>query len=136
MEKITIKTTVQVPADKAWELWTTPEHICRWNAASDDWHTTWAENNLHIEGTFCTRMEAKDGSAGFDFEGVYDDLILHKLLSYTIVDGRKVTVQFDNKGDATEIIEIFEPEQLHDPELQKEGWQSILNNFKSYAESV
>lgn len=135
-EKITIKATVNVNVKKVWEYWTEPECIKRWNTASEDWHTTIAENDLRVGGKFLSRMEAKDGSFGFDFGGVYDEVELHKLISYTLGDERKVRIIFEENGNKTEITEIFEAESENSVELQKNGWQSILDNFRKYSEEA
>ncbi|NBW34911.1 MAG: polyketide cyclase [Cytophagia bacterium] len=132
---ITIKTLVNANTEKVWQYWTSPEHIVKWNAASDDWHTTRATNDLRTGGKFTSRMEAKDGSFGFDFEGVYETVIPHKQLSYAMSDGRKVEVTFTPKGSAVEVIEIFDAEQTNDIDMQRAGWQAILDNFKKYTES-
>ncbi len=132
---ITVETTINAPVDQVWNFWTIPEHIVRWNNASDDWHTPYSENDLQIGGTFLTRMEAKDGSLGFDFTGHYIDVKVHELLVYVIDDGRKVHINFTPAGNSTTIVESFEAEDVYSPELQKSGWQSILDNFKKYAES-
>ncbi|MDQ3073937.1 MAG: SRPBCC family protein [Bacteroidota bacterium] len=131
---ITVETTVKAPAEKAWELWTTPEHIKEWNAASDDWHTTRTENDLRPGGKFSSRMEAKDGSFGFDFEGVYNEVKPHERIAYTLGDGRKVKITFNGKGNETKVVETFDPESTNTIELQRGGWQAILDNFKKYAE--
>lgn len=133
--KITVETTIQLPAEKVWELWTAPEHITNWNFASDDWQCPHAENDLRPGGQFSSRMEAIDGSMGFDFSGVYDEVDPYQLIAYTMDDGRKVTIRFLEDGDETKIIETFESENTHTAGEQKKGWQSILNNFRSYAES-
>jgi len=132
---ITVSAIVNAPIGKVWEYWTTPENIIEWNSASEDWHTPRAENDLRVGGKFFSRMEAKDGSFGFDFGGVYDGVIEHKLISYTMGDGRKVEVNFLDEGDATKIIETFEAESANSFEQQKGGWQAILDNFKRYTES-
>jgi uncharacterized protein YndB with AHSA1/START domain len=134
-ETITVETLVNAPVEKVWEFWTKPEHITKWNAASDDWHTTRAENNLRIGGKFLSRMEAKDGSFGFDFEGIYTDVITHEKISYTLLDDRKVTITFTQTKNGVQIIETFEAETENTLELQKLGWQAILNNFKKYVEN-
>jgi len=134
-ETITVETLVNAPVEKVWEFWTKPEHITKWNAASDDWHTTRAENNLRIGGKFLSRMEAKDGSFGFDFEGIYTDVITHEKISYTLLDDRKVTITFSQTENGVQIIETFEAETENTLELQKLGWQAILNNFKKYVEN-
>ena len=131
---ISVQVTINTPIDLVWKSWTNPEDIVKWNNASDDWHTSKAENDLRKGGKFLSRMEAKDGSAGFDFSGVYTDVKHNKLIEYFIDDGRKVTVNFEDNGNETKITETFEAEETHSIELQKNGWQSILNNFKSYTE--
>ncbi len=132
---ITVNASVEAPVDKVWELWTTPEHIKNWNRATDDWHTTRAENDLRPGGKFVSRMEAKDGSMGFDFGGTYDAIDAKKLISYTLDDGRKVEINFSSEGNKTEIMESFEAENTNPVEMQQAGWQAILNQFKKYAES-
>lgn len=132
---ITVKTTVNAPVEKVWKLWSEPEHITKWNAASDDWHTPRAENDLRPGGAFIARMEAKDGSFGFDFGGVYDEVETHKLISYTLGDGRKVEVIFESKGNTTDVTETFEAESQNSIDMQRGGWQAILDNFKKYAEA-
>ncbi len=132
---ITVENTIQVPVEKVWELWTKPKHIMQWNNASDDWHTPHAENDLQPGGKFMSRMEAKDGSFGFDFGGVYNDVAENKYIDYTLGDGRNVKINFTANGDETKVVETFEAENMNSPEMQKDGWQAILNNFKKYAES-
>jgi len=134
-KKITIQATINASVEKVWKSWTSPEDIVKWNAASDDWHTTKAENDLKPGGKFSSRMEAKDGSFGFDFGGIYDNVIEKENIEYTIADGRKVSISFKNMGERTAIVETFDAEQINSPELQKQGWQAILNNFKKYTES-
>ncbi len=131
---ITISSTINAPVNKVWEYWTKPEHITQWSSASDDWHTPRAENDLRTGGSFLSRMEAKDGSFGFDFGGVYDEVDTHKKIAYTMGDGRKVKIAFLPNGNQTEIHEIFDPENENPIEMQQQGWQAILNNFKKYAE--
>lgn len=133
-KEVKISTTVQTPVDKLWEYWTEPRHITKWNYASEDWHCPYAENNLKEGGKFTYRMEAKDGSFGFDFGGIYDEVRWHEKIAYTLGDGRKVTTTFHDKGHATEVIVIFEAESSNPVEIQQQGWQAILNNFKKYAE--
>lgn len=133
---ITVKATVEVPVEKVWDLWNNPEHIVNWNFASEDWHCPKAENDLRVGGKLKSRMEAKDGSFGFDFEGIYDDVKLHERIAYTIGDGRKVTLDFKSNGASTTITEAFEAEGTNPVEMQRQGWQAILNNFKTYAEKV
>lgn len=132
---ITVTTVVHSTIEKVWYLWTDPKHIVFWNNASDDWHTPKAENDFRIGGKFIYTMAAKDGSSEFDFEGIYDEIVKHKLIAYHIVDGRNVKIEFKQIGDAVTIIESFDPESTNSRELQQSGWQSILDNFKSYAES-
>ena len=132
---ITIETTVKAPVEKVWKTWTSPEDIIKWNNASDDWHTTKSENDLRAGGKFLARMEAKDGSAGFDFGGIYDEVKTNELIEYTIGDGRKVKVIFSANGDQTKVTETFETENMHSSEMQRTGWQAILDNFKKYTES-
>ena len=134
-EKITVTTRVKAPLERVWEYWTAPEHIVNWNAASDDWHTPKAANDLRTNGRFSSRMEAKDGSMGFDFGGTYDEIKINELISYTMDDARKVTVTFSTNGKETQIIETFEAEDQNPVGMQREGWQAILDNFKTYAES-
>lgn len=132
---ITVETDVKAPIDKVWDYFTNPTHIIRWNNASDDWHSPKAENDLRVGGNFNYRMEAKDGSFGFDFGGVYDAVTENKYIEYTIGDGRKVKVSFDTTGDNTHVTENFEAENTHSFEMQKGGWQNILDNFKKYTEA-
>ena len=132
---ITVKTIVNAPVLKTWEYWTAPEHIEKWNYASNDWHTPHAENDLRVGGKFLSRMEAKDGSAGFDFEGIYDSIKENEYIEYTIADGRKVKITFNSKDQQTSISETFEAETTNPVELQRGGWQAILDNFKNYTES-
>ncbi len=132
---VTVKTTVEAPVKKVWELWTTPEHIKNWNKANEDWHTPRAENDLRAGGKFVSRMEAKDGSMGFDFGGTYHEIKAKELISYTLDDGRKVDIIFSSEGEQTKITETFEAENTNPVEMQREGWQAILDHFKKYAES-
>ena len=133
--QITVETTVNAPVEKAWNLWISPEAIVNWNNASDDWHTPKAEDDLRVGGRFDYRMEAKDGSFGFDFGAVYDEVKPHELIAYTLEDGRKVTVSFTGHESETKIEETFEAEGTHSIEMQQSGWQAILNNFKKYVEN-
>ena len=133
--KITVATTVNAPVEKTWNYWTEPEHIKQWNSASDDWHTPLAENDLHVGGRFLSRMEAKDKSFGFDFGGVYDDVRINEYIEYTLGDERKVQITFSGNGNETTVSETFEAEDTHSTELQRGGWQAILDNFKTYTES-
>lgn len=133
---ITIESVIHAPIKKVWKLWTDPKHIVNWNNASDDWHTPWAENDLRAGGKFVSRMEAKDGSMGFDFSGVYEKVELHKQIDSVLDDGRKVKVTFADNGNETLVVESFEAETENSPELQKTGWQAILDNFKKYVEAT
>src|SRR5687767_11022538 len=131
---ITVQSTVNAPVEKVWKYWTSPEHITKWNAASDDWHSPRAENDLRVGGKFSARMEAKDGSMGFDFAGVYDAVKTNELIEYTMSDGRKVSVKFSRNGNQTQVVETFDAEGMNSLELQRTGWQAILDNFKKYVE--
>ncbi|PKK37153.1 polyketide cyclase [Siphonobacter sp. SORGH_AS_0500] len=133
-EKITIETLINAPVEKVWKLWSEPEHIMQWNTASEDWHTTQATNDLRTSGTFSSRMEAKDGSFGFDFSGTYTEVIPQSLIAYVLGDERTVTITFSAKGDQTLVVETFDAETTNPVAMQQEGWQRILDNFKKYAE--
>ncbi|MEO7311764.1 MAG: SRPBCC family protein [Chitinophagaceae bacterium] len=132
---ITVATTVNAPVAKVWDYWTKPEHIMKWNSASDDWHTPKAANDLRPGGSFSARMEAKDGSFGFDFGGIYDVVTEHEYITYTLGDTRRVEITFSTEGDATEVVESFEAEGSNPIEMQQFGWQSIMDNFKKYTET-
>jgi uncharacterized protein YndB with AHSA1/START domain len=132
---INIETVVHASPEKVWEMWSNPEHIVQWNNATSDWHTTRAENDLREGGTFLSRLEAKDGSSGFDFTGKYDKVVYPKEIYYTMDDGRRVEIRFIPKGISTVVFESFEAEDLNSPEIQESGWKSILDNFKLYVES-
>jgi len=131
---ITVKVKIEKSIEKVWKCWTSPDDITNWNYASDDWHTTKAENDLRNGGSFSSRMEAKDGSMGFDFGGIYNNVVENKLIESTLGDDRKVKVEFVSNGISTEIVESFEAESLNSIELQRVGWQAILDNFKKYCE--
>lgn len=131
---ISVETIVHAPVERVWEYWTEPQHITKWSFASDDWHAPNAENDLRVGGKFLTRLEAKDGSFGFDFNGVYDEIEINELISFTLGDGRKVTVTFIAQENNTKVIEAFEAEETHSIEQQKAGWQAFLDNFKKYSE--
>ncbi len=132
---ITVETVVCNPVEKVWAHWNEPAHITKWYFASDDWHAPKAESNLHVNGKFSIRMEAKDGSFGFDLGGIYSKIELNKSIEFVLEDGRKVWIQFFSNGNETTVTEIFEPENENTIELQQGGWQAILNNFKKYSES-
>ena len=133
---IKVEATVNAPVEKVWKLWTNPEHVTQWNHASDDWHSPRAENDLRPGGNFLYRMEAKDGSFGFDFTGTYDEVIPNEYIEYTLGDGRKVKTDFRAVEGTTKIVVVFEAEQTHTEEMQRQGWQAIMDNFKKYAESI
>ena len=135
-QKITVENTILAPVEKVWQCWTTPEHITKWNNASDDWHSPFAQNDLRTGGKFLARMEARDGSVGFDFAGVYDEVRPKEFIAYTLGDGRKVSVRFSGTGSETKVVETFEAESTHSIEMQRGGWQAILDNFKKYTEST
>ena len=131
---ITVETNINAPVQKVWRFWTEPNHITKWNNASDDWHSPKADNDVKRNGRFNIRMEAKDGSQGFDFSGTYTKVEPNKLIEYTMDDDRKVSVTFEEKDGKTKVIETFEAENTFPVEYQRDGWQSILNNFKKYVE--
>ena len=132
---ITVENNINAPVEKVWQYWTMPEHITQWNNASEDWHTPSAENDLRVGGSFLYRMEAKDGSFGFDFGGIYDAITTNKYIEYTIGDGRKVKITFTANSNKTKVAESFEAESEHSIEMQQGGWQAILDNFKKYTEA-
>ncbi len=132
---ITIKAIINAPVEKVWEYWSKPEHIMQWCNASPDWHVPRAQNDLQVGGTFSTRMEAKDGSFGFDFGGVYDEVKTNDLIAYTMGDGRKVRINFSTDGNTTKLFETFEAEEQNPVEMQRGGWQAILDNFKNHVET-
>ncbi len=135
MEAITIEQTIRAKAQKVWDFWNAPEHVINWCHASDDWGVNGAENDLRVGGRFKTVMAAKDGSFSFDFGGIYTEVEPSRRLAYTMDDGRKVSVDFAEDGDSTMVTETFDPETENSPEMQKNGWQAILDNFKKYVES-
>jgi len=132
---ITIEALISSDVKKVWDYWTEPKHITKWNFASDDWHCPKAENDLRAGGKFKSKMEAKDGSFGFDFEGIYDEVVDHKKISYTMQDSRRVITNFENLGDKTKVTTTFDAENENPVKMQRAGWQAILNNFKKYVES-
>jgi uncharacterized protein YndB with AHSA1/START domain len=135
MEKITIEVSISADAKKVWDYYTKPEHITQWNFADKSWHCPKAENDLRVGGKYRARMEAKDGSFGFDFEAVYNEVIDQTSITYTMTDGRVATTVFEAEGGVTKMTITFDPEKENPIEMQKGGWQSILDNFKNYAES-
>ena len=130
---ITVETTIDAPIDQVWQAYTTPADIVHWNAASDDWYTTTATVDLRPGGAFSSRMEAKDGSMGFDFAGVYTEIEPHRLIVYSFGD-RTARVEFADTSGAVSVRVIFEAEETHSIEQQQSGWQAILDNFKQYVE--
>jgi uncharacterized protein YndB with AHSA1/START domain len=133
-KRITIETTIKNPIDQVWVKWILPQHIMEWNNASEDWYTPSAENDLRNGGGFNYKMAARDGSYSFDFSGVYDEVIYGKKIAYTLGDSRKVVVEFTELNGFVKVVETFEAEETNSLEMQKAGWQAILDNFKRYAE--
>lgn len=133
---ITIETTINAPVEKVWKAWNTAEDVVQWNSASPEWHTPRAENDFRTGGKFLYRMEARDGSFGFDFYGMYDTITPHEYIEYTMGDDRKVKTTFTANGNATHIVQAFEAESTNSIDMQRTGWQAILDNFKRYAESA
>lgn len=131
---LTVEVLVERPVELVWECWTNPAHIVGWNFASDDWQCPSAENDLRNGGRFSSRMEAKDGSFGFDFWGIHQEVEPLKSISSVMGDDRKMRVQFIGQGNSTQIVESFEAESENPLELQQQGWQMILENFRKYAE--
>ncbi|MDR5589067.1 SRPBCC family protein [Christiangramia sp. SM2212] len=134
-KKIEVEVEIKKNLDKVWEFWTKPEHITKWNFASEDWLCPSAENDLKEGGKFVYRMEAKDGSFSFDFSGIYEEIKPKEKLVYKLDDGRMANIHFSEDDETTKVKEIFEAEENNSKEMQKDGWQAILNNFKKYAES-
>ncbi|WP_417462740.1 SRPBCC family protein [Kordiimonas sp.] len=132
---ITIEANIAAPAAKVWAAWTDPAHITKWNFASDDWCCPSASNDLRVGGKYTARMEAKDGSFGFDFEAIYDEVTPEKSMTYTMPDGRVVTTTFEEAGGTTTVKTVFDAESENPVEVQRDGWQAILNSFKRYAEA-
>ena len=132
---ITVKTTINASIEKVWNFWTLPEHITKWSFASPDWHTPYAENDLREGGKFKSTMAAKDGSMSFDFEGEYTLVKQNEAIEYIMADGRKVEITFNETPNGVEVIESFDPETQNPEEMQRGGWQAILDNFKNYAEN-
>lgn len=134
--KITISETIAANIHKTWDFFTKPEHITKWNFASDDWHCPEAENNLKPGGCYHARMEAKDGSFGFDFEAVYDEVVDQQKIIYTMTDSRQATTLFEKIDGKTKVTTTFEAETENPVDMQRDGWQAILNNFKKYVEAI
>ena len=135
-KEITVSSEIKSNLQTVWNAWTSPEHIVHWNFAADSWHAPAAVNDLRVGGKFSYRMEAKDGSEGFDFSGVYSEIIEPEVIAYTMDDGRIARVIFEALGESTVVTEVFEPETMNAHELQQAGWQMILDNFKRHAESI
>ncbi|MCC6720969.1 MAG: SRPBCC domain-containing protein [Bacteroidia bacterium] len=134
-EKITIKAVIESDINKVWEYYTDPVHITKWNFASNDWECPTASVDLRVGGKMNSRMQAKDGSFGFDFEATYTEIILFEKIAYLIPDGRNVNINFNTNGNNTEVVLIFDAETINSLELQQKGWQAILDNFKNYTEN-
>lgn len=132
--KITVQSAILANKKKVWDFYTQPEHITGWNFASDDWHCPRATNDLRVGGKFSARMEARDGSVGFDFNTIYDEVVAHEKIAYTMEDGRKAVISFSGEEGATLVKVTFDAENQNDVEMQRSGWQAILDNFKKYAE--
>ena len=133
---VTIQATVNTSPEKVWIYWTSPEHIVNWNSASDDWHCPSAKNDLREGGRFSYRMESRDGRQGFDFSGTYDEIKPNQRIHYTLDDGRRVLTTFREKDGKTDIVSVFEAENTFPVEVQKDGWQAILDAFKNYVEGM
>jgi uncharacterized protein YndB with AHSA1/START domain len=136
IQMITVQATINAPVSKVWECWNKPEHIVNWCFASDDWHAPRATNDLKVGSSYTTRMEAKDGSFGFDLTGIYDEIEVNRLIKYHLEDNRNVIVEFSEENGTTTVVEHFDPENENPHDMQQMGWQMILNNFKKYVESL
>jgi uncharacterized protein YndB with AHSA1/START domain len=134
--EISIQALISAPKEKVWGCWTDPQHITQWNAASDDWHCPKASNDLQVGGLFSSTMAAKDGSFSFDFGGSHKTVEHLHLIVSELEDGRNMSVKFTVKGNQTLVEETFDTESENDPEMQRAGWQAILNNFKAHVESL
>lgn len=132
--KIIVQTVVNAGIPKVWDAYTQPEHITQWNFADPSWHCPQASNDMKVGGKYTARMEAKDGSFGFDFEAIYDDVVDGKSFTYTLDDGRKVSTEFEPIGNQTKVTTTFDAEQQNPVDMQRQGWQAILNSFKRYVE--
>jgi uncharacterized protein YndB with AHSA1/START domain len=133
--KITVETTIKSDIATVWDAWNNPADIVAWNAASEDWHTTASTVDLREGGKFSARMEARDGSVGFDFEGTYTRVVPHRLIEYRMDDGRQVQVEFAAGKDAIVVRETFDAETENSPDMQRQGWQAILDNFARHVEA-
>ena len=133
--KITVEALIDAPKEKVWQYFTAPEHITQWNFADESWQCPRAENDLKVGGKYSARMEAKDGSFGFDFDAIYDEVREGESITYTMGDGRQSTTDFTDVEGKTMVTTAFDAETMNDVEMQRGGWQAILNNFKKHAES-
>lgn len=133
--RLTVETAINAPIEKVWTYWTEPAHITQWNFASEDWHSPRAENDLRVGGKFMARMEAKDGSFGFDFGGEYQEVKTHERIVYTMSDGRSVEISFSTDGNTTRVTETFDAESTNPLDMQQQGWQAIMDNFKRHVET-
>lgn len=135
MAPLTVATTINAPIDTVWRLWTEPAHITQWCHASDDWEAPHAENDLIVGAQFTTTMAAKDGSTKFDFSGTYTQIVPHQRIAYTMADSRKVSIEFVTSESGVTVTEMFDPEHENSLDLQRSGWQAILDNFKKHVEA-
>lgn len=133
-KKITVNTLIGRDRDQVWQAYTRPEHIVNWNFATTDWHCPKVESDLRVGGTYLARMEARDGALGFDFKAVFDDIVPQEKIVYTLEDGRKVSTVFEAVDGGTQVTTVFEAEDQNPVDMQKAGWQAILNHFKAYTE--
>ncbi|MBI1222988.1 MAG: polyketide cyclase [Bacteroidetes bacterium] len=136
MTKITVSAQIQKPVSEVWHHWNLPESIIKWNSAHPSWHCPFAENDLRVGGLLKSRMEAVDGSIGFDFGGTYLEVDDHSKIVYVLGDGRRVEIQFEARDDSTKVTETFDAEAQNPIEMQQQGWQAILDNFKKYVEAL
>ncbi|MNQ34671.1 hypothetical protein D3C85_481350 [compost metagenome] len=132
---IKVQHTINAPIEKVWDLWTSPEHIMNWNVPFENWHTPYAENDLKVGGKFKFTMAVKDGSDGFDFEGVYTKIEKFSLIEYQLTDNRTANVHFEDNGAEVELTETFEPETTNSEEMQEQFCSAVLQNFKEYVEN-
>ena len=132
---ITVQNTINASIEKVWELWTGPEHVMKWNNASEDWHTPFAENDLKVGGKFKYTMASTDGTMRFDFEGIYTNVVYPSLIEYKLADDRKVKITFESQKNGVVLTEKFDPETENSEALQQQGWQAILDNFKKHVEN-
>lgn len=135
MTQITVTTLVEAAIEHVWECWTNPDHIMEWNHASDDWHCPAATNDLTVGGTFSSTMSANDGSASFDFEGTYTDIVEYERIEYSLADDRHISVTFEEEDGKIRVTEVFDAEGENPVEMQQAGWQAILDNFRDYTEA-